>query len=108
MLDREAVLNAWAEGAPVAEIAAAEGCSKSYVYKIAAKALDAGDPRGGPRSEMVRDLYQAHQHLKGIAAKYATGIDAIAKESGLQPHIVRAAVYLATQAGEDTGLTLGQ
>lgn len=109
MLDKDAILDRWVTGEPPALIAASFGCCKGSVYRIARLARGNGDARGELPDQDARDLYVARQHIGKIAEQYAKGIEvaAIAGRMGLPPHIVRAAVYIATQEGANTGLTLG-
>lgn len=106
MLDKDAILDRWVTGEPPALIAASFGCCKGSVYRIARLARGNGDVRG--ELPDARDLYVARQHIDQIAKQYAKGIEvaAIAGRMGLPPHIVRAVVYIATQEGANTGLTL--
>lgn len=109
-IDREAVLSLWEAGAPPQHIAVEVGCHASSIYRIAQEAFFNGDPRGAPQTEEARDLFRAKLHMEKIATQYRKGveIEQISKSVGLAPHLVRAAVYLATAAGLDTGLTLGE
>lgn len=108
-IDRDKVLNMWADGAPASTIAAKADCSTRSVYRIAADAFFNGDIRGAERSTEARDLYKAKEHMQKIAEQARLGIEVsgIASKFDLPEHIVRAAIYLTTQAGMDTGLKLG-
>lgn len=109
MVDKEDVLNRWHRAEPASVTATALMCSTSYVYKIVRDARDRGDERAKPPTAEAREFYLADANKLRVAEQYAkgVGIDAISEKLDLKPHIVRAAVYLATQAGEPTGLVLG-
>lgn len=108
VLDRNAVLDRWAEGEPATSLALSFGCSESTVYKIAKLARDAKDPRGEFPSDRTRELFVARQHMGNVAKRYVKGesVDRIADQLDLEPHVVRAAIYLAAQSGVDVGLVV--
>lgn len=108
-IDREKVLDLWSSGAPANDVAAQCECHPSSVRRIAAQAFEMGDERGAPQSHEARDLYRAQSHMKKIAELSRKGMEVsmISNAIGLPDHVVRAAIYLATQAGLKTGFVLG-
>lgn len=103
------VLDAWASGEPAAFSAGAFDCSVSGIYRIAKMARRAKDPRGDKPAQKVREQYLAGKHAFKAGNMARAGIDTatIAAKLGIEVRVARAAIYLATQQGQDTGLTLG-
>lgn len=110
MTDREAIIVAWSEGQPAKEIAAEHTCCVSWVYRILREGKLNGDERCGPRHPRVTAMWRARAAIPCVSKLYAKGIgiEAIAKDTKLPEDIVRAAVYLATKAGEPTGLAFAE
>lgn len=107
-VDRNKVLDAWSVGEPASSLAARFECSERNVYRIAQKARSDGDARGDFPDDRTRERFIARMHMDAVVARYVRGeaIEHIADKEGIQPHIVRAAIYLATQDGVATGLSL--
>ncbi|WP_135210389.1 hypothetical protein [Vitreimonas flagellata] len=105
-VDVDKVLDAWSAGEPASSIAARFECSDRNIYRIAQKARDDGDARGEFPSHSVRELYAAAQIKDRAAELYRKGLEVsiIADKLGVDARIIRAAVYLATKDGINTGL----
>lgn len=101
-IDRVAVERRWHDGMPPQQIAVEVDCSVSSVYRIAREEC------WDRPTDQARELFVARQYAERIAADYrkGIGIDALARKYDLPPHIVRAAVYVATEDGLPTGLVL--
>lgn len=109
-IDRNKLLDMWCGGAPAKEIAGTLKCSTSSIYRIVNHAFfEDGDNRGAPQTQEMRDMWRAHRHIEKIAEMAAKGIEvsAIGAKFGLKDHIVRASIYIATQAGYKTGFVMG-
>lgn len=109
MLDHDAILERWARGEPPGLIAAELECSKSWIYTIARNARESGDGRGEFPSIRARQLYVAVLNAArcGELSRKGIEVSTIAAQFDLPEHIVRAAIYIATQNGQETGLKLG-
>jgi hypothetical protein len=109
-IEKNYVLDMWSGGAPAKHIAFRLNCSTSSVYRITSNAyFNDGDERGGPQSQEARDLWRCNQILEKVAELSGKGVEvsAIGAKLGVKDHIVRASIYLATQAGLNTGFVLG-
>lgn len=109
-IDRNKLLDMWCGGVPASQIAETLECSKSSVYRITSRAFfEEGDSRGAPQTQEMRDMWRAHSHIEKIAEMAAKGVEvsAIGAKFGLKDHIVRASIYIATQAGYKTGFVMG-
>lgn len=109
-IEKETVLDMWSGGAPAKYIAFRLNCSTSSVYRITSRAFfEDGDSRGAPQTQEMRDMWRAHSNMEKIAEMAAKGVEvsAIGAKFGLKDHIVRASIYIATQAGYKTGFVMG-
>lgn len=100
----EQIVADWFSGWRYRDIAERAECSESVVSNVICKARDNGDARFGA-SDRELEMKRAKLFEAAIIAEWRGGksIEEIAKSLGLQAREVRAAVYLAIQAGNAGG-----